>query len=76
MTACGTEPNAKTLAVSVDATASGCKAANCFHDTVIISKPYNPQTFDLKQDYQQFDAEHRVTVDYLTKTWSTLEELR
>src|SRR5262249_894712 len=76
MVACGSNPSGKTVAVSVDASASGCKTADCFHDSVIITKPYNPQKFDLQRDYQQFDPAHRVTVEYLTKTWSTLEGLQ
>lgn len=45
---------------------SGCAkgASWCLHDVLINRRPHNPSHFDLRQDYSQFDAVHRVNVDW------------
>ena len=52
--------------VEIDASSAGCYAGAkwCLHDAVIISRPHNPATFDLRRDYQDFDAERRVITQY------------
>ena len=48
---------------------SGCAkgASWCLHDVLINRRPHNPQHFDLRQDYSQFDAVHRVNVAWWPK---------
>jgi hypothetical protein len=58
---------AKALPVAVDASASGCRAADCLHDTVINTRPYSPVTFLVNRDYVEFDASHRVVTSYLDR---------
>lgn len=49
----------------VDATGSGCTVANCLHDAVIISRPYDPTTFDVPRDYTLFTPTRTVVSRYL-----------
>ena len=49
----------------VRATGSGCTAADCLHDAVIIGRPWNPTTFDVARDYTQFAADRPVVTSYL-----------
>ncbi len=44
---------------------SDCKDKWCLHDALIITKPYNPNKYDLERDYQRFNSERRVQTDYL-----------
>jgi hypothetical protein len=43
-------------AIRVDGAQSGChrSAKWCLHDLVITTRPHNPATFDLRQDYSSF----------------------
>jgi len=49
----------------VRATGSGCLAADCLHDAVIIARPWSPTTFDVARDYTQFTADRPVVTSYL-----------
>jgi hypothetical protein len=48
----------------VDATGSGCNdgAGWCLHDTLITSRPHNPATYDLNDDYTDFTGAGRHVV--------------
>jgi len=52
-------------AVLVDVTNSGCQATWCVHETLIIQKPYNSNTFDLEKDYFRINKQHPVSYSYL-----------
>ncbi|AQQ67857.1 hypothetical protein Mag101_09535 [Microbulbifer agarilyticus] len=51
------------LSLEVD---SGCVegAGWCLHDALIIRRPYNTQTFDLRRDYTGFTNERPVTIGW------------
>lgn len=49
----------------VQAAGSGCAAADCLHDAVIIGRPWSPTTFDVARDYTQFSADRPVVTSYL-----------
>lgn len=49
----------------VRAAGSGCVAADCLHDAVIIGRPWSPTTFDVARDYTQFAADRPVVTSYL-----------
>jgi hypothetical protein len=49
----------------VRATGSGCVAADCLHDAVIIGRPWSSTTFDVARDYTQFAADRPVVTSYL-----------
>jgi hypothetical protein len=66
---------ANAASVEVDATNSGCAAAWCYHDTLVNTKPYNPNMYDLRRDYQLFDATHQVVDEYLRKTLPALQAI-
>lgn len=52
---------------TVNANGSGCNsgAAWCLHDTLITTRPHNPNMFDLADDYQQFGGTRRVVTSYV-----------
>lgn len=52
---------------TVDANASGCNggATWCLHDTLITTRPHNPNMFDLAEDYQQFGGARKVVTSYV-----------
>jgi hypothetical protein len=49
---------------TVDATGSGCNdgAVWCLHDTLITTRPHNPATYDLDDDYTDFTGTGRHVV--------------
>ncbi len=57
-------PGAKSFVV--DAAASGCATSNCLHDTMITSRPHDPHTFDVAEDYVDFEG-RVVTSGYLAR---------
>lgn len=57
-------------AVKVDATGSGCSATSsgglwCLHDAMIVTRPANPNMYDLRSDYTSFTGSRSVVVSYL-----------
>lgn len=52
---------------TVDANGSGCNAGAtwCLHDTLITTRPHNPNMFDLADDYQQFGGARKVVSSYV-----------
>lgn len=52
---------------TVNANGSGCSsgATWCLHDTLITTRPHNPNMFDLADDYQQFGGARRVVTSYI-----------
>jgi len=52
---------------TVDATGSGCSsgATWCLHDTLITTRPHNPNMFDLADDYEQFGGARKVVTSYV-----------
>lgn len=75
MRACTTNLGARATPVEVDATASGCRAGWCYHDTLINRQPFNPLSYDLANDYTRFTPPHGVVIDYLSQTWALLSAL-
>ncbi|WP_337866761.1 hypothetical protein [Ignavibacterium sp.] len=57
----------KSELIVVDATNSGCNDKWCLHDALIISKPHNPDKYDLEKDYTLFDDERRVQTAYFNQ---------
>lgn len=55
----------KSELVLLNASDSGCQDKWCLHDALIISKPHNPNKYDLEKDYQLFDEKRKVQTDYL-----------
>jgi len=51
--------------LEISARGCGCSGAWCVHETLINQHPYNPTTFDLKNDYGNINATHPVTTTYL-----------
>lgn len=54
----------------VDASGSGCSRTSsgglwCLHDTVINTRPFNPNMYDLKNDYTNFTGGRSVVTSYL-----------
>ena len=76
MTALATRSPPKTAAIKVTQDGSGCNAGKgwCMHDVVITTRPHNPNTYDLAQDYTDF-AGRAVQDAYLVQSWSTLTGL-
>lgn len=59
-------------AVMVDATGSGCNPKNpngswCMHDTLVTTRPHNPNFYDLADDYTDFTAPRTVVTSYLDR---------
>lgn len=57
-------------AVEIDARGSGCSRTSsgglwCLHDTLINTRPFNPDMYDLKNDYTDFTGGRRVVTTYL-----------
>ncbi len=52
-------------ALEVNADNSNCQNTWCVHETVIIQNPYNINTFDLKNDYTNFNETRKICSDYL-----------
>jgi hypothetical protein len=54
---------------TVDADGSGCAAGAtwCLHDTLITTRPHNPNMFDLADDYQQFGGARKVVTSYVDR---------
>lgn len=57
-------------AFEVDARGSGCSRTSsgglwCLHDTVVTTRPHNPDMYDLKRDYTDFSDGRRVVTSYL-----------
>jgi hypothetical protein len=50
--------------IKLDVTGCGCTGKWCIHDALIIKKPYNPEKFDLVNDYGSINNERPVQVDY------------
>ena len=52
---------------TVNANGSGCSsgATWCLHDTLITTRPHNPNMFDLADDYQQFGGARKVVTSYI-----------
>jgi hypothetical protein len=52
---------------TVNANGSGCNsgATWCLHDTLITTRPHNPNMFDLADDYQQFGGARKVVTSYI-----------
>ena len=52
---------------TVNANGSGCNggATWCLHDTLITTRPHNPNMFDLADDYQQFGGARKVVTSYV-----------
>jgi hypothetical protein len=57
----------KSELIVVDVTNSGCNDKWCLHDALIISKPHNPDKYDLESDYTLFDEQRRVQTEYFKK---------
>lgn len=51
--------------IIVEAKNSGCVGKWCLHDVLINRKPYNPEKFDLDNDYGNITANREVQTDYL-----------
>lgn len=56
-------------ALKVDATGSGCGRSNgglwCLHDTLINTRPHNPNMYDLARDYTRFGGSHKLVTSFL-----------
>ncbi len=52
-------------AIIVEAKDSGCDGKWCLHDVLINKKPYNPEKFDLDNDYGNITKDRKVQTDYL-----------
>jgi hypothetical protein len=57
-------------AFKVVADGSGCDANTtggrwCMHDTLINTRPHNPEMYDLKDDYGDFSGDHHLVTSYL-----------
>jgi len=54
---------------TVDADGSGCAsgATWCLHDTLITTRPHDPNMFDLADDYVQFGGARKVVTSYVDK---------
>jgi hypothetical protein len=52
---------------TVNANGSGCSsgATWCLHDTLITTRPHNPNMFDLADDYLQFGGARKVVTSYV-----------
>jgi hypothetical protein len=52
---------------TVDADGSGCNvgATWCLHDTLITSRPHDPTTFDLADDYTDFTSGRNIVTSYI-----------
>lgn len=59
---------------TVDANGSGCSsgATWCLHDTLITTRPHNPNMFDLADDYQQFGGARKVVTSYVDQAITDL----
>jgi hypothetical protein len=57
---------------TVDADGSGCDvgAVWCLHDTLITSKPHDPTTYDLDDDYTDFSGGRHVQTGYFDQAVS------
>lgn len=57
---------------TVNASGSGCSvgATWCLHDTVITTRPHNPNMFDLADDYRQFGGARKVVTSYVEQAIS------
>jgi hypothetical protein len=57
---------------TVDADGSGCDvgAVWCLHDTLITSRPHNPTTYDLDDDYTDFSGGRHVQTGYIDQAVS------
>ncbi len=51
--------------IRLDVSDCGCTGKWCIHDALIIKKPYNPEKFDLVNDYGGINDERPVQSDYL-----------
>lgn len=56
-------------AIKVDASGSGCARSSgglwCLHDTLINTKPHNPNMYDLARDYTRFSGSRKLVTSYL-----------
>ena len=52
---------------TVNANGSGCNvgATWCLHDTLVTTRPHNPNMFDLADDYEQFGGARKVVTSYV-----------
>ncbi len=50
--------------IKLDVSNCGCVGKWCIHDALIIKKPYNPEKFDLVNDYGGINYERPVQADY------------
>ena len=53
-------------AIKLDATGSGCNSGGlwCLHDTLITTKPHNPNIYHLRRDYTHFQDSRKVVTAY------------
>lgn len=53
--------------VEIDATRSGCNRGKnwCFHDAMIITRPHNPNFYDLRNDYQSFSSSNPLVTEWV-----------
>ena len=65
---CGSNFAGKATSIVIDASATACTKANCLHDAVINTAPYDAGNFDLADDYAKFDGKHRPVVEWIAKT--------
>jgi hypothetical protein len=56
-------PKASSVRVTVDHTGCNSGAGWCMHDVVVTHRPHNHSTFDLADDYTDFDG-RPVTIEY------------
>ena len=52
-------------AIKIDVAGCNCTGKWCLHDALIIKLPYNPEKFDLINDYGGINDKHPVQADYL-----------
>jgi hypothetical protein len=54
----------KSEMIVINANNTGCTDKWCLHDALIISKPHNPEMYDLEKDYTLFDDKRKVITEY------------
>ncbi len=57
--------NAEFLLINICGSTCSQNAKWCLHDRLIISKPNNPEFYDLENDYNNFSEDNPPALEYL-----------